>query len=110
MTKTTQLDDIAAKMRRMLREAKALKAFKEVAQDKPRSEFWGRPPRDRLRHARRDPELSAESGVGCEAVDRPGARSLALLCANSRHWTIAQNRIFCSGLASPPVSPFPTVG
>ncbi|MDR6872923.1 hypothetical protein J2Y55_003947 [Bosea sp. BE125] len=33
-------DDIAAKMRRLLREAKTPKAFKEVAQDRPRSEFW----------------------------------------------------------------------
>jgi hypothetical protein len=37
---TTLQDDIAAKMRRLLREAKTPKAFKEVAQDRPRSEFW----------------------------------------------------------------------
>ncbi|WNJ88931.1 DUF3829 domain-containing protein [Bosea sp. 685] len=37
---TTLQDDIAAKMRRLLREAKTPKAFKELAQDRPRSEFW----------------------------------------------------------------------
>lgn len=37
---TTLQDDVAAKMRRVLRDAKNPKAFKEVAQDRPRSEFW----------------------------------------------------------------------
>ncbi|CAN7441471.1 hypothetical protein [Bosea sp. LjRoot237] len=80
MTKTTPQGDIAAKMCRMLREAKAPKTPKAFAGQAALG-VLGSPPRDRLRHARRDPELSAESGVGCEAVDRPGARSMALLCA-----------------------------
>lgn len=33
-------DDVAVKMRRLLREAKNPKAFKEAAEDRPRSQFW----------------------------------------------------------------------
>jgi hypothetical protein len=33
-------DDVAVKMRRLLREAKTPKAFKEASEDRPRSSFW----------------------------------------------------------------------
>ncbi|SEG63708.1 hypothetical protein [Bosea lathyri] len=85
-------DDVAARMRRVPREPRTPKAFKSVAQDRPRPDFQSL--RREIDDVKPDAvhSVSVESELGRELYVCRADGSLGLMCATSGHWAAASKR------------------